>query len=416
MQRIALPRLQHVVRILPRASPVQQRRFIRSRPVLARPTPPQSSQQPPQVEVDKDAIKTTVAETKAPKYAVVISGTLAGLLGLYAVALLLAAVKPCDNPAVSDPAQQKDVAARYDSTADSFDSEVGFSEIFMGINSKRKWIANRCLGHVLEVSCGTGRNLGYYDISKSPVGKVDSLTFVDLSPQMVEVCQKKWNILTGRKLHKLKPGLIVRFATASALGEMPLAPTTPAPRKYDTVFQTMGLCSTDKPVELLVNMAQYLNTDNPNARIYLLEHGRSHRDWMNNILDKSAEKHAEIHGCWFNRDITKIVEEAAKRTGLEIVVERRQHVGTTLFFELKSKTVTKPKIDSPPPVDVEQEKSKGWFGFRKSAEDLHGHPTESLRSQSSTCMDYEPCLDFVAGTESFSTSEVRLKERMDCQR
>jgi methyltransferase OMS1 len=61
---------------------------------------------------------------------------------------------------------------------------------------------------------------------------------------------------------------------------------------------------------------------------------------MNNILDKSAEKHAEIHGCWFNRDISGMVKEAADRTGLDIVVEKRYHVGTTLFFELKSKVVT----------------------------------------------------------------------------
>jgi methyltransferase OMS1 len=161
--------------------------------------------------------------------------------------------------------------------------------------------------------------------------------------------------------------LVVRFATASALEEMPLAPTTPAPSKYDTVIQTMGLCSTDKPVELLANMAKYLNRDNPDARILLLEHGRSYRDWMNNILDKSAEKHAEIHGCWFNRDIGKIVEEAAERAGLEIVVEKRWHVGTTLFFELKSKAVTKtvPTEIVPQPQAAEESKSKGWFGFLK---------------------------------------------------
>jgi methyltransferase OMS1 len=368
MQRLAVPRLHHVVRFTSRTTPVQQCRLIRSRPALpVRPRPNLEKSSHENVEPEEPVVKGNAAGTVAPKYAVIITTTLAGILGLYAATLLTAALKPCPNPAVSDPAQQKDVAARYDSTADSFDSEVGLSEMLMGVNTMRKQMANKCLGHVLEVSCGTGRNLGYYDIWKNPVGKVDSLTFVDLSPQMVDVCKKKWDILTGRKHHKLKPGLIIRFAAASALGEMPLAPTSPTPQKYDTVIQTMGLCSTDKPVDMLVNIVQYLNTSNPDARIYLLEHGRSHREWMNNILDKSAEKHAEIHGCWFNRDISGMVKEAADRTGLDIVVEKRYHVGTTLFFELKSKVVTAAEAlpATAPPQTEPEAKSKGWFGFLK---------------------------------------------------
>lgn len=230
------------------------------------------------------------------------------------------------------------MSKRYDETADNFDSEVGVSEVLMGINRMRKRLAQQCVGHVLEVSCGTGRNLGYYDIGAESA--IESLTFVDLSPPMIEVCKKKWNVLYGSTMstpstlreQPFKPGLAVRFLTSSALEPMPPAPNG---RAYDTIIQTMGLCSTPAPDALLSNMIRHLNLANPEARILLLEHGRSYRTWLNNILDGAAQKHAEIHGCWFNRDIGALVQDAAKRAGLQVVSEKRHHVGTTWVYELR---------------------------------------------------------------------------------
>ncbi|KAM3421663.1 hypothetical protein BST61_g2048 [Cercospora zeina] len=268
----------------------------------------------------------------------------AGAIAVYLGELFVAANRTCNDPHVAEISEQKDVVARYDETADSFDSEVGMSEWLMGINKNRAQLAAGCHGHVLEVSCGTGRNLGYYDVSVN--GRVDSLTLLDLSAPMIDVCKKKWEVLysdykkpgwfSSRVL--LKPDFKIRFATISALEEMPLAPTN-HPKKYDTIIQTMGLCSTDKPKELLENLVRHLDTSNPDARILLLEHGRSYREWLNRILDNSAQKHAELHGCWFNRDIGAIVEAAAEKTGLEVSRQRRKHLGTTWLFELKPKVV-----------------------------------------------------------------------------
>ncbi|KAK4619509.1 hypothetical protein CLAFUW4_11458 [Fulvia fulva] len=288
-----------------------------------------------------------------------ISSLLAGGIAFYCANLYVAADQPCQNPAIKDVKEQKDVAGRYDYTADSFDSEVGLSEWLMGVNGIRKALLQTCTGHVLEVSCGTGRNLGYYDIGEH--GRVDSLTFVDLSPQMVEVCRKKFDALFGNERMGLKSGLSIRFLPGSALGQMPLAPTDP-PKKYDTIIQTMGLCSTDKPVEIVANMMEHLDTANPEARILLLEHGRSYRDWLNNILDNSAEKHAEIHGCWFNRDIGALVEEAAGQVGLEVTRERRHHLGTTWVFELRPKQRHLQNQNA----EVEEKGERGsWFGWFK---------------------------------------------------
>lgn len=293
----------------------------------------------------------------------IILGTLSVLTGFYVTQLAIAVNKPCSNPHIKDLDQQKDVAARYDETADNFDSEVGWSEALMGINRIRKRLSRMCKGHVLEVSCGTGRNLGYYDLGKA--SEVDSLTFIDLSKQMVDVCKRKWTALHGPTIpHTFKTGLQVRFLAASALDSMPLAP---GDKKYDTIVQTMGLCSTPEPHELLLNIAKHLNTENPDARILLLEHGRSYQEWLNKVLDNDAEKHAEIHGCWFNRDIGGLVEEAAEKSGLEVVRERRKHLGTTWVFELKPKTaLAKPadtKAEKPPAADGEEANGTGWRGL-----------------------------------------------------
>lgn len=265
------------------------------------------------------------------KFAPLFLSALAAAMGLYIAQLVVIANQPCKHPGIDQLANQQDVAARYDETADSFDSDVGLSEALMGVNSIRRDISRQCRGHVLEVSCGTGRNLGYYDLS--PSSAIDSLTSIDLSAPMVDACKRKWRSLyPPSATPNWKPNLSVRFATCSALSPMPLSPSG---TKYTTIVQTMGICSTPTPHELLVNMAQHLDTSDPDARILLLEHGRSYYGWLNRILDASAQKHAEIHGCWFNRDVGAIVAEAAEVGGLEVVTEYRAHLGTTSVFELK---------------------------------------------------------------------------------
>lgn len=355
------PRIRHVTRAIRRASTTRtEAPKPWNRPVPARP----KQTEPPLKQPNKQAHGVNVAWQALPW---VLSSIVAGGLGLYSVQIYIAASKPCHNPAIVDLGQQKDVAARYDTTADNFDSDVEFSEVLMRVHGIRRRLAQRCKGHVLEVSCGTGRNLGYYDIAdaKNPQEAiVDSLTLVDLSPQMVDVCKKKWDVLMSSKKDRMKPGLSVRFLTGSALATMPLAP---GEKKYDTIIQTMGLCSTPSPTALLTNMTKHLDTSNPESRIFLLEHGRSYMPWLNNVLDNAAEKHAEIHGCWFNRDIGALVEDAAAKSGLEVVNERRYHLGTTWAFELKPTLKTVQSAagssgSSQPEQQATAASWRSWFG------------------------------------------------------
>ena len=128
--------------------------------------------------------------------------------------------------------------------------------------------------------------------------------------------------------------------------------------KYDTILETMGLCSTGTPVEQLRNLGRMIKVNNPRqdpssskddddgdddekrdggdddqseGRIYLLEHGQSHYRWLNYILNALAKAHANRHGCWWNRDIGAIVRES----GLDVVRIKRYHLGTTWWIELR---------------------------------------------------------------------------------
>lgn len=205
-----------------------------------------------------------------------------------------------------------DVSDRYNETAPGFDVEVDTMEKLIGIKGKRRKLAEKAKGHILEASVGTGRNTEFYKTAKS-------FTFVDQSPEMIKIAREKFA--------KLRPDYTKAvFRTQSAAEPMP----TP-PGGFDTIVQTMGLCSTPDPVALLRNLGSLANQEK--GQILLLEHGRSYYRWLNTVMDNLAPLHADKHGCWWNRDILKIVEES----GLNLVESRRSNFGTTYWLELRPK-------------------------------------------------------------------------------
>lgn len=230
-----------------------------------------------------------------------------------------------------------DVSDRYNHTAGTFDADVALSEKLMRLGRKRHDLVQMARGNVLEVSCGTGRNLEHYDLSSSASSSglrgCRSVTFTDLSPQMVEVTREKAeNVLDPKALQQqrvafrvLDAGAVTPAAAAAAAGIKP-------PRHFDTIIQTMGLCSIPDPVRTLQHLGSI--TEPQNGRILLLEHGRSYYEWLNRILDNLAPAHAHRHGCWWNRDIGQIVRES----GLEVVEVKRWHFGTTWRVILRPKS------------------------------------------------------------------------------
>lgn len=244
-----------------------------------------------------------------------------------------------------NPPQDFDFSTRYNATASTFDQDVDTVEWLYGITKLRKRLIQQAHGNVFEAAVGTGRNSDFYDLKN-----ITSLTFLDQSEEMVELAKAKW-----RATHPEYADC--RFITGSGLEPIPSPPggdDGAAKTGYDTIVATISLCSTPGPSIFLRNLAAQLSyQDEPRqatsaasqqqssgplpARILLLEHGRSYYSWLNKLLDSTAPAHAKQHGCWWNRDIGKIVEDS----GLEIIRTERNHLGTTWTLELGLPTEAK---------------------------------------------------------------------------
>lgn len=214
----------------------------------------------------------------------------------------------------------KDLSSFYDNLADEYDNDVGTEEMMSFMKSKRKWLMKHCKGDVLEVASGTGRNIDYLDPTV-----VKSLTFLDASKKMMDICYDKF--------HKTWPNFTkVKFVVGKAEELVDLSNKGKNKSnkifKYDTIIETFGLCSHEDPVKALKNMRELLK---PGGRVILLEHGRGEYDFINKILDNRAHKHSEKWGCRWNLDIGELVDES----GLEITEEKRAHLGTTWMIVCK---------------------------------------------------------------------------------
>jgi len=248
------------------------------------------------------------------QYGMIGCGIIAFGLGMYGVQLYISIMQapvPENLPA--------DFLDRFDKEAEGYDEKVSAAETMLLLNKRRKAMTRKVRGHVLEVAVGTGRNIPYY-----PTKQCATVTLLDYSAPMIAVAKRKWKDTHPEYFNR------VFFKHQSALE--PITPPYGAQEGFDTVFQTMGLCSTPEPVQLLRTLEAA--TNEKDGRILLLEHGKSHYQWLNNLLDKSAPGHADAHGCFWNKDIGKIVEES----GLEVVNIKRYNLGTTWWIELKPRT------------------------------------------------------------------------------
>ncbi|EPS43868.1 hypothetical protein H072_2118 [Dactylellina haptotyla CBS 200.50] len=198
----------------------------------------------------------------------------------------------------------------YEKISGNYDSSVRFSEWFMGMSLLRRWMLWGLEGDILEASAGTGRNNPYYHAAKCR-----SITMVDNSPKMLEIAKTDFQSRYPHYGH-------ISFAAQDA--SQPIK--SPSGEGFDRVIQTMGLCSQKSPVETLKNLEQHCR---PGGKILLLEHGRSHYNWLNSILDAYVLDHARSWGCFWNRDIGKLLEES----GLVVTKISRFHLGTTWLIE-----------------------------------------------------------------------------------
>ncbi|EPY42804.1 hypothetical protein AGDE_01119 [Angomonas deanei] len=94
---------------------------------------------------------------------------------------------------------------------------------------------------------------------------------------------------------------------------------------FDTVVDMFGLCSYDDPVRALRELSRVCK---PGGKLLLIEHGKGHTPRVNSHLDKWAPRHAKTWGCWWNRDIRRII----RLSGLTVEKWESRHFGTSHYI------------------------------------------------------------------------------------
>ncbi|CAI4874063.1 CLL_collapsed_G0011460.mRNA.1.CDS.1 [Saccharomyces cerevisiae] len=226
----------------------------------------------------------------------------------------------------------RDTTNFYQEKANEYDKAINMEERVIFLGKRRKWLMKHCQGDVLEVSCGTGRNIKYLDMSR-----INSITFLDSSENMMEITHKKFR----EKFPKYKKvafvvGKAENLVDLAEKGKPSLENEKENQVKYDTIVEAFGLCSHEDPVKALNNFGKLLK---PDGRIILLEHGRGQYDFINKILDNRAERRLNTWGCRWNLDLGEVLDDS----DLELVEEKRTHLGTTWCIVAKRKGDVKKK-------------------------------------------------------------------------
>ncbi|KAK6465657.1 S-adenosyl-L-methionine-dependent methyltransferase [Scheffersomyces coipomensis] len=221
-------------------------------------------------------------------------------------------VKGNDNVSIV-PAE--DTTEFFEQKAATYDDAIKWEERGVLMGRRRQWLMKQVHGDVLEVACGTGRNIPYLYPEL-----INSITFLDSSSRMVELASKKFQSY----FPSFKK---VGFTVGKAEDLINLVKENQA-IKYDTIIETFGLCAHEDPVQALKNMKELLK---PGGRIILLEHGRSTWGFINNHLDFRSERRMKTWGCRWNLDIPELIDDA----GLDITYEKRVHLGTTYMLICK---------------------------------------------------------------------------------
>jgi methyltransferase OMS1 len=275
-----------------------------------------------------------------------------------------------------DLAQNADVSSRWMDLSRNFDDEVELSEKLIFLGPKRKRLCREARGNVLEVSAGTGRNMDYYELDpiRTPrTQRIKSLVFNDLSEIMIYQAEKKFDALQEGREAVAKFRGPVKFVVGDASDRRVI---TRPEGGFDTIIQTMGVCSMANPVGFLKRLGdlcrqpgekstgveedvqEAIVKEEANARkdygalehglpqagtegagsagdkggkILLLEHGRSYYNFINRFLDNNAKMHAHRYGCWNNKDIEQVVRDS----GLVVESKKRYHFGTTYEYVLR---------------------------------------------------------------------------------
>ncbi len=151
----------------------------------------------------------------------------------------------------------------------------------------RAKVVPRASGDILELGCGGGTNLQFYDWSQ-----VRSLSGVDPSPELLGRAQDAL----------LRSGRSANFANGIAEA-LPFESSS-----FDSVVTTFTLCSVQDPTAALSEVRRVLR---PGGRLIFLEHGKAPdpaaANWQNRI--EPVWKHI-AGGCHLTRPVTGAISNA----------------------------------------------------------------------------------------------------------
>jgi ubiquinone/menaquinone biosynthesis C-methylase UbiE len=168
-----------------------------------------------------------------------------------------------------------------------------------GLSRWRRWLVAGARGRVLDLGCGTGRNL--------PLLPADTRT-VGLEPS--------WAALQRARRRAPRVPLVVGRAEALPFREA----------AFDTVVSSLAFCSVRDPRRGLLEVRRVLRQD---GELRMLEHVRSTRAWKARLQDLLQPAWTGFTGgCHPNRDTERAVEAG----GFQIEVEGRQAKGDMRRF------------------------------------------------------------------------------------
>jgi ubiquinone/menaquinone biosynthesis C-methylase UbiE len=154
-------------------------------------------------------------------------------------------------PAIG-PANEREterVRAVQDKQAPKYDRQISFFERIL-FGDGRAWVCSQARGKVLELACGTARNLPFYG------DEVEELTGIELSPQMLAIAR--------RRAAEVGHPADLRVGDVQEL-EFP-------DESFDTVTCTLGFCTIP---DTRAGAAEAFRVLRPGGQLLLLEHVRS---------------------------------------------------------------------------------------------------------------------------------------------
>jgi len=154
-----------------------------------------------------------------------------------------------------------------------------------GFRSWRRRLVQGAHGKVLDIGCGTGRNLPLYSDDSRIIG-----------------CDVRVELL--RAARRRAPAMPLVLASAEAL---PFAEGT-----FDTVVSGLVFCSVPNPLRGLEEVSRVLA---PHGALRMLEHVRSTRPWFARWQDLIQPAWTFVSGgCYPNRN----TEDTVRRAGFRI--------------------------------------------------------------------------------------------------